>query len=44
MAKPFIKWAGGKRQLMEHLLSRLPSDFGDDEYPNTQNRLLEGAL
>jgi DNA adenine methylase len=32
MAKPFIKWAGGKRQLMEHLLSRLPSDFGDDEY------------
>lgn len=25
MAKPFIKWVGGKRQLMESILQRLPS-------------------
>jgi len=24
-AKPFLKWAGGKRQLLEHLRSRVPS-------------------
>lgn len=28
-AKPFIKWAGGKGQLIEQLDSLLPADFGD---------------
>lgn len=27
MAKPFLKWAGGKRQLLEEIVSRLPKDF-----------------
>lgn len=26
-ARPFIKWAGGKRQLLDELLSRVPEDF-----------------
>jgi len=28
-AKPFIKWAGGKGQLLEQLDAYLPEDFGD---------------
>lgn len=28
-AKPFIKWAGGKGQLLEQLDAYLPKDFGD---------------
>ena len=28
-AKPFIKWAGGKGQLIEQLDAQLPRDFGD---------------
>jgi DNA adenine methylase len=27
MARPFLKWAGGKRQLIQEIESRLPSDF-----------------
>jgi len=27
-AKPFIKWVGGKRQLLPQLLSRIPKEFG----------------
>lgn len=30
-AKPFIKWVGGKSQLIEQLDARLPADFGDWE-------------
>lgn len=26
-ASPFVKWAGGKRRVMEHLLKRLPDNF-----------------
>ena len=26
-AKPFIKWAGGKGQLLEQLNAQLPEDF-----------------
>ena len=27
-AKPFIKWVGGKSQLIEQLEALLPADFG----------------
>ena len=27
MARPFLKWAGGKRQLLQEIESRLPEDF-----------------
>ncbi len=27
-AKPFVKWVGGKRQLLPELVKRVPSDFG----------------
>lgn len=27
MAKPFIKWAGGKKQLKDEIISRIPSDI-----------------
>ena len=27
-AKPFIKWVGGKTQLIEQLDEQLPADFG----------------
>lgn len=30
-AKPFIKWAGGKSQLIEQLDAQLPADFGNWE-------------
>lgn len=30
-AKPFIKWVGGKSQLIEQLDAQLPTDFGDWE-------------
>ena len=30
MATPFIKWAGGKRQLMKEIIPRLPEDLGVD--------------
>lgn len=29
LAKPFIKWVGGKGQLIEQLDAQLPADFGD---------------
>ena len=28
MAKPFVKWAGGKRQLLDKLTNTLPQNFG----------------
>ncbi|GAB3696669.1 DNA adenine methylase [Halorubrum pallidum] len=28
MAEPILKWAGGKRQLLDELYARFPSDFG----------------
>ena len=30
-AKPFVKWAGGKRQLIEQLQSLFPSDLATRE-------------
>ena len=33
MAKPFIKWVGGKRQLLPELRKRVPSSFGTYHEP-----------
>jgi DNA adenine methylase len=30
---PFLKWAGGKRQLLSHLLARVPEKFGSYHEP-----------
>jgi DNA adenine methylase len=32
-AKPFLKWAGGKRQLLEHLRARIPEGHGTYHEP-----------
>ena len=32
LAKPFLKWAGGKRQIIKYLIKCLPSDIGDRVY------------
>jgi DNA adenine methylase len=32
-ARPFVKWAGGKRQLLQEILSRLPGDHGTFHEP-----------
>ncbi len=32
LAKPFLKWAGGKRQIIKQLRSLLPSDFRERVY------------
>jgi DNA adenine methylase len=32
-ARPFVKWAGGKRQLLQEILSRLPADYGTFHEP-----------
>ena len=32
-AKPFLKWAGGKRQLLDHLRARVPEGHGTYHEP-----------
>ena len=32
MAEPFVKWAGGKRQLLEEIHARLPKDLEEHKY------------
>ena len=32
MAEPFVKWAGGKRQLLEEIHARLPKDLDEHKY------------
>ena len=29
LAKPFVKWVGGKRSLLNELLRRIPNDFNN---------------
>ena len=31
IAKPFVKWAGGKGALIKHLIAHLPSDFAEQQ-------------
>lgn len=33
-ARPFLKWAGGKTQLLDKIESRLPKDINNDRYTN----------
>jgi DNA adenine methylase len=33
MLKPLVKWAGGKRQIMDQLLANFPEDFGNYHEP-----------
>ena len=33
MAKPFLRWVGGKRQLLPELMKRVPRDFGQYHEP-----------
>ena len=32
MAKPFVKWAGGKRQLISQIVGKLPQGFGEEKF------------
>ena len=41
-AKPFIKWVGGKGQLIEQLEAQLPADFDNWEDVKYIERLFEG--
>ena len=43
MANPFLKWAGGKRQLLGEIFSRLPSTFGENEFRQYAEPFLGGG-
>ena len=43
MAKPFLKWAGGKRQLLDEIFERLPSTFGENEFRQYAEPFLGGG-
>ena len=43
-AKPFLKWAGGKRQLINELNERLPKNLIDEEFNYVEPFLGGGAL
>lgn len=43
MAKPFIKWAGGKRQLYEELISSLPPQFSAGSFRNYAEPFVGGG-
>ena len=32
MAQPFVKWAGGKRQLMEDIMNNIPNGLGMGDF------------
>ena len=42
-AKPFLKWAGGKRQLMPELIRHLPADFENGRYTKYVEPFLGGG-
>jgi len=44
LAKPFVKWAGGKRQLIDQLLTRLPATYGAYHEPMVGGGALFFAL
>lgn len=43
-AKPFLKWAGGKTQLLPKILSSLPSDFGKGKVTYIEPFVGSGAV
>ena len=43
-AKPFVKWAGGKRQLLDRIIKTLPADFEEKPYTYIEPFVGGGAL
>lgn len=43
MVQPFLKWAGGKRQLLDEIFSRLPKSFGEHEFRQYAEPFLGGG-
>ena len=43
-AKPFLKWAGGKTQLINEVESKLPNDFGNLSYTYIEPFIGSGAV
>ncbi len=44
MGRPFLKWAGGKRQLIPEIIQNLPLDFDNKEWTYVEPFLGGGAL
>lgn len=40
-AKPFIKWVGGKGQLIEQLEAKLPADFDNKDDCNIKDEIID---
>ena len=44
LAKPFLKWAGGKTQLIEPIQKSLPQNFGQSDFTYIEPFVGSGAL
>ena len=44
MAKPFLKWAGGKTQLIESIKNSIPANFQNEKFTYIEPFVGSGAV